>query len=55
MWGIKYWEGQRGNKVERIKGVLKRGMWQYDPTDKKYTNSPIALDNGVKVNDIGKV
>ena len=31
LYGIKYWQGERiSNKIDKIPGVLKRGVWQYD-------------------------
>jgi hypothetical protein len=44
-----------GNRIERIKGVLKRGVWQFDPTDSEFTKDPIELDNGVKIDDISAI
>jgi len=38
MRGVKYWNGERAStKVEPIKGLLKRGVWQYDCSDEKFT------------------
>ncbi len=51
MYGIKYKDGiVAGNKVEHIKGVLKRGMWNYRLDDVAFTQQEVTLDNGVKVN-----
>jgi hypothetical protein len=31
LYGIKYWQGERiSNKIDKIPGVMKRGIWQYD-------------------------
>ena len=45
--GVKYWNGQIvGDKIEKIPGVLQRGMWQYLPSEEQ---SKVSLDNGVNV------
>ena len=31
LYGIQYWNGERkSNKIDKIPGVLKRGVWQFD-------------------------
>jgi len=31
LYGIKYWQGERiSDKIDKIPGVMKRGIWQYD-------------------------
>jgi hypothetical protein len=54
MWGVKYWDGERtSTKVEPIKGLLKRGVWQFDCSDPKFTPQAAKLDNGVTFTDLG--
>jgi hypothetical protein len=34
LYGIKFWQGERiSNKIDKIPGVMKRGVWQYDIND----------------------
>ena len=50
-WGIMYKDGQiASNKIEKIDGVLKRGMWQYELSDAAFTEQTVELDNGLKFN-----
>ena len=31
LYGLKYWQGDRlSTKIDKIPGVMKRGVWQYD-------------------------
>jgi hypothetical protein len=54
MWGVKYWNGEReSNKVAPIKGLLKRGVWQFDCMDSKFTPQEHTLDNGVTFTNLG--
>lgn len=39
-----------GGKVEHIKHVLKRGVWQYQLNDPAFTKPEVELDNGLRVN-----
>ena len=51
MKGIKYENGQiANNKYERIPEVLKRGLWQYEVSDPKFTEPEVTMDNGMKYN-----
>jgi len=44
--GIKYWKGEiESNKIEKVSGVLKRGIWQFSPA----AALPVRLDNGVEI------
>ena len=51
LWGLKYEKGVLETpKIVKIPGVLKRGMWQFDCTDKNYTPAIAQLDNGNQTN-----
>ena len=48
MRGIKYENGVRAsNSIERIPGVLKRGIWAFKPTD--YKGAPTINIGGQKL------
>ena len=47
MWGFLYRDNQIAKpKIMKIPGVLQRGMWQFDCTDRKFTPAVAQLDNG---------
>mmetsp|Transcript_37154 Transcript_37154/g.48863 ORF Transcript_37154/g.48863 Transcript_37154/m.48863 type:complete len:129 (+) Transcript_37154:15-401(+) len=51
LWGYRYEKGELLKpKIQRIPGVLKRGMWQFDCTDTNYTPAVAQLDNGNQTN-----
>lgn len=55
MWGVKYKDGKiAGDKIEPIKGILKRGMWNYQLNDPAFTEQVVKLDNGLTM-DLGKM
>ncbi|CDW71476.1 UNKNOWN [Stylonychia lemnae] len=51
MTGVKYVDDKvAGGKVERIVGILKKGLWNYQLNDPRFTKPEVTLDNGLTVN-----